>query len=359
MSGQTGLKNSVNYATIALIGNLIVSFGIILVTAGGSWDITNHILHKPETFFAPPHAVLYSGVGIALFGFFVLYLGWIKSNRPQHLRKGTKIIGIGIALLLAAGPADFIWHENFGLDGLLSPPHLVLISGMMLSSMGALLNSARCISEPNRLSGFLIAVSLIPVWFSVTGLFYSFSLPFSETDYFNYNPHPVFAAVFASTAYPFLISAILVTASSLFKHGFGTASVVGTSYVMIMTLTAIVPNDSLVDTVPFYLLNLIPIVVGDAIMAKIGGSRALYVAGAVFGSSFALLYYPLITYTYNEILFERVMWPSLTSHVYFEMLPVLFPLLACVGSILGILGARFATELAKKMKNPTDGQTAI
>ena len=43
-------------------GYVLVSLGMLLAAAGGSWDITNHLLNKPETFFAPPHAVLYSGV---------------------------------------------------------------------------------------------------------------------------------------------------------------------------------------------------------------------------------------------------------------------------------------------------------
>ncbi|MGH9954779.1 MAG: hypothetical protein ACREAS_01385, partial [Nitrososphaera sp.] len=49
-------------------GYVLVSLGMLLAAAGGSWDITNHLLNKPETFFAPPHAVLYSGVASAVVG---------------------------------------------------------------------------------------------------------------------------------------------------------------------------------------------------------------------------------------------------------------------------------------------------
>ena len=34
-----------------LFSNLGISFGILLITVGGGWDITNHLLNKPETFF--------------------------------------------------------------------------------------------------------------------------------------------------------------------------------------------------------------------------------------------------------------------------------------------------------------------
>ncbi len=37
-----------------VFGSIFVSFGILLVTVGGSWDITNHLLNKPESFFSPP-----------------------------------------------------------------------------------------------------------------------------------------------------------------------------------------------------------------------------------------------------------------------------------------------------------------
>ena len=52
---------------------MLVSIGILLAGAAGSWDITNHLLNKPETFFAPPHAVLYSGVAIAVAGAAMLF----------------------------------------------------------------------------------------------------------------------------------------------------------------------------------------------------------------------------------------------------------------------------------------------
>lgn len=42
-------------------------------------------------------------------------------------------------MLIAAAPLDFAWHSAFGLDGLLSPPHLVLLLGMIMSSLGAML----------------------------------------------------------------------------------------------------------------------------------------------------------------------------------------------------------------------------
>lgn len=340
---------SMDYSKLFKIANLVISVGIIMVTGGGSWDITNHILNKPETFFAPPHAILYSGVGLALLGFVLLFVAWKKSGKLPQFRNGVKISTIGIVSLLSAGPIDFTWHSKFGLDGLLSPPHLVLIAGMSLTSIGALMNTKSLYFErPNKIA---IILSMIPVWLSITGLFYSFSLPFSNTDYFDFNPNPVFAAGFASAAYPFLISTILVSSALFAKNRFGVASIVGATYLAIMTMSAVIPNHTLIPTIPFYSLNIIPILLGDYVLSRSNTSKGVMIAGAVFGSAFYFLYYPLITYTYNEITIDKLMWPSLTSLIYFEMVPIVAPFLIVFGSIVGAIAAKFAQKISYSKLN--------
>lgn len=331
-----------NYFQLFKIANLIVSIGIILVTSGGSWDITNHILNKPETFFATPHTILYSGVGIALFGFILLFVSWTKSGKLEF-RNGIKVTTLGIGSLLSAGPIDFIWHSAFGLDGLLSPPHLILIAGMDLTSIGALLNTRILLRESH--SQFRIILSFIPVWLSITGLFYSFSLPFSKTDFFDFNPNPIFAAGFASFSYPFLIGTILTSSAILAKQRFGVASLVSVSYVTIMIFSAIIPNHTLIPTIPFYLANMIPIILGDYILSRAKTTKTMMAAGAIFGSTFYFMYYPLITYTYNEITIDRLMWPSLTLQIYFELVPLIAPFLIITGSVAGAISVRFAQKI--------------
>ena len=68
---------------IFLVGSILTSFGILLVTVGGSWDITNQLLSKPETCFSPPHALMYSGVAISLLGVLTCFIGW---NNLQNFK---------------------------------------------------------------------------------------------------------------------------------------------------------------------------------------------------------------------------------------------------------------------------------
>ena len=81
-SSEIFLKN--NSQIIFLIGSILTSLGILLVTVGGSWDITNHLLSKPETFFSPPHALMYSGVAISLVGVVLTFVGWKNLNKLKN-----------------------------------------------------------------------------------------------------------------------------------------------------------------------------------------------------------------------------------------------------------------------------------
>jgi len=134
------LKSRSHLARKFAIGSTLVSIGIFISATGGSWDISNHLLNKPETFFSIPHAVLYTGVVVAILGTVIVWMAHRAiSIYDSNFNASTKIILAGICMLVVAGPVDFAWHSAFGLDGLLSPPHFVLLLGMIISSLGAML----------------------------------------------------------------------------------------------------------------------------------------------------------------------------------------------------------------------------
>lgn len=332
-------------AKIFLFSNLMISFGILLVTVGGGWDITNHLLNKPETFFAPPHALLYTGVAIALVGTVVMFSRWNKFSGDQRslYRFPVKIGIIGVFLLVGAGPIDFMWHSNFGLDGLLSPPHQTLLTGMFLCAVGSMISILRYgQSHKNNsysIHHFLVVLAILPVWMSSSGFLYSFSLPFSETDYFDFNPEIYFAVVFATISMPFLNSFILVFTSKLANYKFGILSITGIILLVINASNSILPNPALVETLPFYVLTIIPFVAADVILTMSKNRKAILAAGAILGTTFYFLYFPLITHVYNEVIYDRVVSGSMTSNVYFEMMPVVFPIIIIPAIVVGMIGA--------------------
>ena len=123
---------------------ILATAGVVLQISGISWDTTSHGLGAPETFFTTTHDVLYTGiVFVAVASGLSGLLLRNKEFRSSSLTTGFKLMMIGACLDLVAGPSDFIWHETLGVDGLLSPPHLTLITGMLLSSIGVTVVLAR------------------------------------------------------------------------------------------------------------------------------------------------------------------------------------------------------------------------
>ena len=385
-----------------ITGYILVSLGVLLSASSGSWDITNHLLNKPETFFSPPHAGLYMGVAIVLSGSIMMLSRYYRSysnisNNNHYINKlidlplPMKLVTIGVIMLVSAGPFDFAWHSAFGLDGLLSPSHSVLTIGMAVSSIGALLGmlssnndqnnnnksrkfnpsittSSSCSSSAivdstnnddnntsHAISLILIIIGIIPVWITVSGLIHMASLPFSDTEHFNFNPDPTLAAIIATLAFPFIISFMLFSSFQLSvrskrtKRMFGILSITGIVFILINLTTAILPNEYLVPTIPFYILNIIPIVAVDILLSKLSTPKTKivnYVAGAVIGSIFFTLYYPLITHTYNEVLSNsQTVWPSLTSSIYFKMIDKIYPLMVIPAAVIGIVATIVSSKL--------------
>jgi hypothetical protein len=388
-----------------ITGYILVSLGVLLSASSGSWDITNHLLNKPETFFSPPHAGLYMGVAIVLSGSIMMLSRYYRnysniSNNNHYINKlidlplPMKLVTIGVIMLVSAGPFDFAWHSAFGLDGLLSPSHSVLTIGMAVSSIGALLGmlssnndqnnndnnnksrkfnpsittSSSCSSSAiadstnnddnntsHAVSLIIIIIGIIPVWITVSGLIHMASLPFSDTEHFNFNPDPTLAAIIATLAFPFIMSFMLFSSFQLSvrskrtKRMFGILSITGIVFIIINLTTAILPNEYLVPTIPFYILNIIPIVAVDILLSKLSTPKTKivnYVAGAVIGSIFFTLYYPLITHTYNEVLSNsQTVWPSLTSSIYFKMIDKIYPLMVIPAALIGIVATIVSSKL--------------
>jgi|GEM_PF-626981 len=111
------------------------------------WAHTNG--EVDDSFFTKWHAVWYSGA--TAYSGFILFALWRLADTPPKLTpsgiwnfstnvpKGHGAAVAGIAIFTISGFADMVWHTLFGIEGgldiLLSPSHLGLLIGLILTVM--------------------------------------------------------------------------------------------------------------------------------------------------------------------------------------------------------------------------------
>lgn len=140
--------------TAALAAALAVA-GCWTTLAGGAWDASSHALREPESFWTVQHLAVYSGVSMSVAA------ALAARAAPGTPRKGAILLAAGALVQVAAGAADSVSHELFGIDGLVSATHQPLEAGLVISSAGALLASRggpRALAAPAALA--LVASSL-------------------------------------------------------------------------------------------------------------------------------------------------------------------------------------------------------
>ena len=252
-------SNTMNVSLAALI---IATAGAFLQIGGTSWDVTSHLMLQPETFFTPSHTVLYTGVGLLTItaGLVGALLIKNKDLGTKSFSTSFKLFIIGSAISLVAGPTDFLWHETFGVDGLLSPPHLALITGMLINAVGVVIGITRIIVHVPPLKQKLIKVTMIPafaaLWFTTTWYVYMFALPFSNGEHFQFNLDPNVATLIALIALPLLSSVIFLTASKAIGR-FGAATAVVAVVAGINIFANIIPTGNVLTPLVTMVFNVI------------------------------------------------------------------------------------------------------
>lgn len=349
---------------------IIATCGSFLQIAGTSWDVTSHIMQEPETFFTPSHTVLYAGVGLLTIAAGTSGFLLIRNNelRGRSFATPMKLLIIGSTISLVAGPSDFLWHETFGVDGLLSPPHLALITGMLINAVATVVGLARIgvhVTSSSRQR--LIKAAMVPafaaLWFTTIWYVYMFSLPFSDGENFQFNLNPNIASLIAIVTLPLLSSIIFLTASkSIGKFGAGTivaALVVGTNI-----FANIVPSQGMmISILPWYfIIAILPALIADIILnnstikSKLGLRASELIAGILVSSVFYIFNYPMLTWAFAIPLDMPIAnlqgmqaVASLTSN-FLSTLPAMLSITLVPAALMGLLGALF---VSKKITIPT------
>jgi hypothetical protein len=278
---------------------------------------------------------------------------------------------IGVCLDLVAGPSDFMWHEAFGLDGLLSPPHLTLITGMLLSSIGITVALARIsfrILYKQRMIKVMLVTAFAALWFTVTWYINWFTLPskfqIEPGQMFNFMLEPGLALVVATIATPLVTSLIFVTASkTIGARRFGSASAVVALVVVINTFANIVPtNGILMLSLLWYMISaIVPAVIADVILSKLiksTKSKAIgimefntIILGAIIGSVFYIMGFPILVWTFAESLIVTP-FDSMTELLpnFLNTLSAVLIFTLVVGATMGILGAWISSKITERIE---------
>lgn len=150
---------------------------------GLTWDIRWHVTVGRDSFWIPPHVMIYASVALGvLVAFGVLARETERVRRghpapPSAIRmlglvgtRGFHVTAWGLALVVVAAPVDDLWHRLFGLDvSLWSPPHLLGLSGSVVSTIGCLVAAVEVHRRgPARLAALLVGGALFHAGVRVT-----------------------------------------------------------------------------------------------------------------------------------------------------------------------------------------------
>src|SRR5215510_9067289 len=119
------------------------------VALGAHWDIAWHRSIGRDTFWSPPHLMIYAAAVLAALaaGSQILTATFARGEAPGTVRVlgfrgplGAFIAAWGGITMLTSAPFDDWWHNAYGLDvKILSPPHMVLAAGIVAVHLGALI----------------------------------------------------------------------------------------------------------------------------------------------------------------------------------------------------------------------------
>ena len=354
------LSASTNAFKFSMIVLIFASIGSIMQISGGNWDVTSHLLLTPESFFTPSHALLYTGIGILSLSSII---GGILMLKYRELKKSGlalsfKLLIIGSIISIISGPSDFIWHQTFGVDGFLSPTHLMLITGMLINTLAVAIGLVRLNTFVksgifSQLGRIFAVISLIALWLILISYVYMFALPISDGELFNFNLNPIAESLIALVFLPLINSGMFLFVLKKTRT-FGFASAVATGVILLTAFTSILPSQALSNFLPFYLLAIIPFVLVDMLIygklpiasRKISNKQKFSIAGAISGSLFYVIGYPLLPLALSSYLMpvnlEETGFVTIVDIIpsFVNSLHLVLPITIIIGAIIGVLSAR-------------------
>ena len=322
------------YKKDKILNYLFVTLIILLFSGitGAFWDITYHALNEVDNFFQPAHLVIYSSL------FLVFLIGIIITIiRPKKF-----LFAVIPACLLLSGYFDLLWHDNFGFDSFLSPPHVMLSFLPILYSFMIFKHFQKLPSSTTNTNAYLKiggqTISLGVLWLSITFLFLMFSIAsIKSPDTSFYIIPPSFVSLIISfIAMPILSLSILYYGNV--KNNINPIYVAGV-FAFSIIISTIIVNPNITFTFPYLLLG--------TILPAFLYNKNKFVGFVLFGGLWMFTYVP---YSFKIILYSLTGVIVELKHTLFLSSNYLIPYYPLIIAI-GIYIALFVYYITKKHPN--------
>jgi hypothetical protein len=344
--------NNIGFLKILPIEAKLVCIGVIILAFAGPFDLAWHTAFGIDGLLSPSHATFRIGEAIAGIGALwgIVSSSGIIENKPREKNRRT----------IERNELNNDMRKEYGNISYFATDSIPNTYGIIRPK------------NPHILYPLFIIVAVVAIWRTATGFTSMVTLPFSNTIHFQWNPDPYLAIMLASFFFPFFTSIMLYCSFRLGFYSvdnrsgnknskldiqrckFGILTFTGLAYMLITITTSILPNKFIVSTIPWYLLNIIPILAVDILLTFFYGRpnnndtnnrKVKLISGAVLGLTFMTLYYPYVGLTYSELLqpneFPRAETLSL---FYFRAMGEIFPWLIIPAVASGIFGIMIVSK---------------
>ena len=139
-STQTNISRTLVW--VLLVAGLVANLAGIV---GGTWDGAFHARYDVDSFWSPPHLLIYAGIGSTLvIGLAILTLLVIEGRKwGRNVIRTNPLLLITIFAnlgFLVTGPFDELWHTIFGREELTvwTVPHMILNFNLALTAIGVI-----------------------------------------------------------------------------------------------------------------------------------------------------------------------------------------------------------------------------
>lgn len=286
---------------------------------GAYWDVTYHSLNEVDNFFQPAHLVIYSS----------LFLVFLTGVIITIISPKKFLFAVIPACQLLSGYFDLLWHNNFGFDGFLSPPHILLSFIPIFYSFMIFRYFQKSSNVYSKLGQ---TITLGVLWLSITFLLLMFSLVSVKSDdiAFYIIPPPFVSFIISFIMMPLLSLSILYYASGNHINPVYVAGLFAFSF----TISTIIANPNVTFLFPYLLLG--------TILPAFLYNKNKFVGFVLFGGLWIFTYVPysfkIILYSVTGVIVE-LKYTLFISDYLFPYYPLII--------ISGIYVALFAYYITK------------